>query len=76
MLKARNDESKCAGQDNTGNNVCADRNRCGRYLRPAGDRQAWNDFWKAGALCQHYEIVPDQYHIDDDAEEPAKVGWD
>lgn len=75
MLQPQNQESKCAGQDNTGNSVCADRNRCGRYLRPDGERQVYSDFWKAGDSCQHYESVPAQYHVQDEVEEPAKVGW-
>lgn len=62
MLAARNDLAKCAGQDETGNNVCGDRERCGRYLRPDGDRQAWGNFWKAGKDCQWYEIVPEKFH--------------
>lgn len=64
-LSAINDKAKCAGQDNTGNHVCSDRNRCGRYLRPAGDRQWWSEFWRAGDSCQSYEIVPVEFHKDD-----------
>lgn len=56
-MKAENDKAKCAGQDNTGNNVCRDRERCGRYVRPAGDYQVWSDFWKAGIDCHHYESI-------------------
>lgn len=74
MLKAMNDKGKCEGQDSTGNSRCSDRERCGRYLRPTGDRQAWGNFWKAGKDCQWYEIVPAEYHAA--AEEPAKVEWD
>lgn len=62
-LNAVNDKAKCAGQSEAGSHVCADRGRCGRYLRPAGDYQTHGDFWKAGDACQHYEIVPAQYHI-------------
>lgn len=76
MLQAKNDISKCAGQDNTGNNICADRNRCGRYLRPEGDRQTWENFWKAGRDCLQYESVPSVHHITDDIEEPPRVEWD
>lgn len=73
MLKAINEKVKCAGQDSTGNNLCSDRTRCGRFLRPEGDNQEWLDFWKAGRDCQHYESVPSEYHID---EEPARVDWE
>lgn len=76
MLTAINDKAKCAGVDNTGNQVCSDRNRCGRFLRPDGDRQVWNDYWKAGRDCQHYESVSSEHHIVDDIEEPARVEWD
>lgn len=65
MLKSKNDVAKCAGQDNTGNNVCADRNRCGRFLRPEGDRQIYESYWKAGRDCMKYESVPREYHIED-----------
>jgi hypothetical protein len=64
-----NDKAKCAGQDETGNNVCSDRERCGRYMRPAGDRQTYENFWKAGRDCQWYESIAGY------VEEPAKVGW-
>lgn len=57
MLQAINDRAKCAGQDKTGNNVCSDRERCGRYVRPDGDRQQYSDFWKAGRECQWYESI-------------------
>ena len=57
---AINDNAKCAGQDNTGNNVCSDRERCGRYLRPTGDYQTWEAFWKAGRDCQWYESIAGQ----------------
>ena len=73
-MQAINDNAKCAGQDADGGNVCSDRNRCGRYLRPAGDRQKWEAYWKAGDKCQHYEIVPSEFHVAD--EEPARVDWD
>lgn len=56
-LEVNNDKAKCMGMDNTGNNVCRDRERCGRYMRPEGDRQVWADFWKAGIDCQHYESI-------------------
>lgn len=64
-LSAINDKSKCAGESDAGSNVCADRARCGRYLRPEGDRQTWDDFWKAGRDCQWYEIVPASNHQSD-----------
>lgn len=57
---AINDKAKCAGQDNTGNNVCSDRERCGRYMRPAGDRQTYENFWKAGRDCQWDESIAGQ----------------
>jgi hypothetical protein len=72
-LQAINDQSKCAGQSSAGSHICADRNRCGRYLRPGGDRQVHSDFWKAGRDCQHYESVPSEHHIVD--EQPAKLEW-
>lgn len=74
MLQARNDKAKCQGQAPDGSQVCSDRGRCGRFLRPDGDRQAWGNYWKAGNDCQWYEIVPTEYHAS--AEEPAKVEWD
>lgn len=58
-----NDKAKCAGQSEAGSHVCADRGRCGRYLRPTGDMQWWSEFWKACESCQHYETVPSEYHI-------------
>lgn len=72
-LTAINDKSKCAGESEAGSNVCADRARCGRYLRPEGDRQTWDDFWKAGRDCPQYEIVDSRFHLTD---EPAKLEWD
>lgn len=68
MLQAINDKAKCAGQDNTGNNVCSDRERCGRYMRPSGDLQWWSEFWRAGKDCQHYESIVV-------FEEPNKLEW-
>jgi hypothetical protein len=62
-LNPINDKAKCAGQSEAGSHVCADRGRCGRYLRPTGDYQTWEAFWKAGDACQKYEIVPGEYHI-------------
>lgn len=75
MLIADNHNPKCDGQDNTGNNVCGDRNRCGRFLRPSGDRQDVQPFWR-DKNCQHYEIVPSQYHIQENPGEfiPSD-GW-
>lgn len=72
-LQARNDNPKCSGQSDAGSHVCADRVRCGRYLRPEGDRQVWSDFWKAGAGCLNYESVPAAYHLTED--EPSKTEW-
>lgn len=72
-LRPINDKAKCAGQSEAGSHVCADRGRCGRYLRPTGDRQLHADFWKAGEECQHYEIVPSEYHLTET--EPARLEW-
>lgn len=69
MLSARNDRAKCTGEG------CADRVRCGRFLRPAGEHQAYDDFWKAGDKCQSYESVPAEYHETEDMEEPPRLGF-
>lgn len=76
MLKAIKLQPKCRGQAPNGSMVCSDRNRCGCYLRPDAPGQIYEPHYKAGDRCQHYESVPEQYHITDDVEEPAKVGWD
>jgi len=73
MLKANNAIAKCKGQSPDGSQVCSDRGRCGRFLRPDGDRQAWGNYWKAGDSCQNYETVAVEHHIV--SEEPARVGW-
>jgi hypothetical protein len=76
MLQVNNDNPKCDGQDSTENNVCHFRNKCGRYLRPEGEFQVNKPFWRQGADCIEYEVVPREYHIDEEIEEPARVGWD
>jgi hypothetical protein len=51
-LKANNDDAKCEGIR------CAYRDRCGRYLRPAGDQQAWAAYYAmADDDCEAFEPV-------------------
>lgn len=52
-----NDKDKCHGQDENGGSICSGREYCDRYVRPAGDRQFYSDFWKAGDSCQHYVSI-------------------
>jgi len=49
------DISKCAGQDETGKNICAYRQSCKRYIMPSGYFQSWASFWKtADDDCKNY----------------------
>ena len=59
-MKAINDKAKCAGQAEDGTRVCAYREQCARYVRPAGDRQVWANFWLAGDDCVQYESLRDK----------------
>lgn len=58
-MNAINDKAKCAGESPTGDRKCAYRESCGRFMRPSGTHQSWNDFWKAADLddCIHYEVI-------------------
>ena len=53
-MNANNDIAKCKGQDDDGTMVCGYRERCARYVRPAGDKQTWEALWKAGDDCPQY----------------------
>lgn len=51
-MNAKPDIAKCNGTK------CAFKEACGRFLRPAGDNQVWNDFdVKATDDCGHFEPV-------------------
>lgn len=51
-LIAINDRAKCEGIN------CAYRESCGRFLRPAGDRQSWSSFYAlADDDCEAFEPV-------------------
>lgn len=69
MLAAINDKAKCAGQAPDGSQVCSDRGRCGRFLRPGGEYQVYYDFWKSGDSCQNYESVSAEHHQTEDFNE-------
>lgn len=56
-MNPNNDKAKCKGQAPDGTQVCAYREQCARYVRPAGDNQAWADFWMAGEDCPQYESL-------------------
>ncbi len=57
MLTERNDDPKCKGQAPDGSQVCAYRDNCGRFQRPAGKTQVWKPFWMGGDDCPQYEII-------------------
>lgn len=53
------DIAKCEGKN------CSYKTACGRFLRPAGDNQVWNDFdVKATDDCGHFEPVPNAEVVD------------
>lgn len=52
MMPAINDRAKCEGIG------CAYRERCGRYVRPEGDQQAWGSFYAlADDDCSEFEPI-------------------
>ena len=50
--------AKCTGQDTDAKHICAYREQCLRYVRPAGDSQVWAEFWRTGDDCNHYLSLP------------------
>jgi len=76
VLKENRLSVKCKGQAPDGSQICSDRNRCGRFLRPDAPGQLFEEHYRAGDRCQHYEIVPSEHHIDEDpAEFMESDGW-
>ena len=58
-MSANNDRAKCEGESPIGEQVCAYRESCGRYMRPTGTHQSWFDFWKTEKAddCIQFERI-------------------
>lgn len=50
--------TKCKGENPDKSYVCAGRDVCYRYIKPATETQDYADFWKAGDACPNSESVP------------------
>ena len=58
-ITPNNDVAKCKGQDPESNHVCGYREQYLRYVRLAGDRQVWAEFWRTeNDDCAHYLSIP------------------
>lgn len=56
-MNSINDKAKCRGESPEGKMICGYREQCARYVRPAGDRQVWAEFWRANEDCPQYESL-------------------
>jgi hypothetical protein len=44
----------CKGQAPDGTKVCTDRERCQRFVDTPVKQQNFQEYYKAGEMCQHY----------------------
>lgn len=57
-IKISADTAKCKGEAEDGENKCAYREGCLRFMAPANEGQYWENLWKAGDDCPHYLSIP------------------
>jgi hypothetical protein len=52
------DTAKCKGEAPNGEQKCAYRESCLRFMAPENERQVWGEFWRGGDDCPHYLSIP------------------